>query len=75
MVVPRNARDLVEETFRSRGENYMQDPLLMTAFYRETIKRRRRNVSLSEAVVTVYKAPYTSSRKDAVKLFKARKIR
>ena len=73
VVVPRNARDLVEETFRSRGENYMQDPLLMTAFYRETIKRRRKNVSLSEAVVTVYKAPYTSSRKDAVKLFKARK--
>jgi hypothetical protein len=73
VVVPRNARDLVEETFRNRRDNYMQDPLEMTAFYRETIKRRRRNVSLSEAVVTIYKAPYSSSRKDAVKLFKARK--
>ena len=30
-------------------------------------------MSLSEAVVNIYKAPYTSSRRDAVKLFKARK--
>jgi hypothetical protein len=73
VVVPRDARNLVQETFRNRGENYMQDPLRMTAFYRETIKRRRRNVSLSEAVVTIFKTPYSSSRRDVVQLFKARK--
>ena len=73
VVVPRDARNLVQETFRNRGENYMQEPLQMTAFYRETIKKRRRNVSLSEAVVTIYKTPYSSSRRDAAQLFKARK--
>ena len=45
----------------------------MTAFYRETIKKRKRNVSLSEAVVNIYKTPYNSKRKDAMKLYKARK--
>jgi hypothetical protein len=45
----------------------------MTAFYRETIRRRKRNVSLSEAVVTVYKSPYSSPRPDGVELYKARK--
>jgi hypothetical protein len=45
----------------------------MTAFYRETIKKRRKNVSLSEAVVNIYKTPYSSLRKDAVELYKARK--
>jgi hypothetical protein len=45
----------------------------MTAFYRETIKKRRRNVSLSEAVVNIYKASYSSPRKDAVTIYKARK--
>ena len=45
----------------------------MTAFYRETIKKRRKNVSLSEAVVNIYKTPYTSGRRDAVQLYKARK--
>ncbi|MBT8205187.1 MAG: carboxypeptidase-like regulatory domain-containing protein, partial [Eudoraea sp.] len=71
--VPKDAFSLVKETLRRKGENYFDDPTLMTAFYRETIKRRRRNVSLSEAVVNIYKAPYTSSRQDAVKLYKARK--
>jgi hypothetical protein len=71
--VPKNALALVKETLRRRGENYYNDPALMTAFYRETIKKRRRNVSLSEAVVSIFKSPYTSSRNDAVKLYKARK--
>ncbi|MGJ8732568.1 MAG: carboxypeptidase-like regulatory domain-containing protein, partial [Cellulophaga sp.] len=46
---------------------------LMTAFYRESIKKRRKNISLSEAVVNIYKAPYSNSRKDAVELYKTRK--
>ena len=73
VVGPRDVRLLVRETFGNRGVHYMQDPLRMTAFYRETIKRRRRNVSLSEAVVTIFKAPYSSGRRDAVELYKARK--
>lgn len=71
--IPRNARELVEQTLAKKGENYFDDPTLMTAFYRETIKKRRKNVSLSEAVVNIYKAPYTSSRKDALQLYKVRK--
>ncbi|WP_299429578.1 carboxypeptidase-like regulatory domain-containing protein [uncultured Maribacter sp.] len=71
--IPKNAEALVRETLKSKGENYFDDPTLMTAFYRETIKKRRKNVSLSEAVVNIYKTPYTSKRNDAVKLYKARK--
>ena len=71
--IPKNALTLVKETLRKKGENYFEDPTLMTAFYRETIKKRRRNVSLSEAVVNIYKTPYTSSKRDAVQLYKARK--
>ena len=73
LVVPRNARALVQETFGKRGENYMQDPLEMTTFYRETIRKRRQNVSLSEAVITVYKTPYSSPKHDLAQLYKARK--
>lgn len=70
---PRDAMALVRETMAKRDENYFGDPTLMTAFYRETIKRRRRNVSLAEAVVNIYKTPYSSNRDDAVELYKARK--
>ncbi|MDT7829848.1 carboxypeptidase-like regulatory domain-containing protein [Pricia sp. S334] len=71
--VPKDAEALVRETLKRKGDNYFDDPTLMTAFYRETIKKRRRNVSLSEAVVNIYKTPYTSYKKDGVKLYKARK--
>ena len=71
--IPKNAENLVRETLKKRGQNYFNDPTLMTAFYRETIKKRKKNVSLSEAVVNIYKAPYTSSKRDAVQLYKARK--
>ncbi|MBO0331739.1 carboxypeptidase-like regulatory domain-containing protein [[Muricauda] lutisoli] len=70
---PKDALALVKETLKNRDENYFEDPTLMTAFYRETIKRRRRNVSLAEAVVNIYKTPYSSFRDDAVELYKARK--
>ncbi|MBT8237047.1 MAG: carboxypeptidase-like regulatory domain-containing protein [Croceitalea sp.] len=70
---PKDAKSLVMQVLSKKGENYLSDPTLMTAFYRETIKKRRRNVSLSEAVVTIHKAPYASSRQDAMELYKARK--
>ena len=73
LTVPKDAKALVREMLRKKGDNYLGDPALMTAFYRETIKRRKKNVSLSEAVVNIYKTPYTSERRDAVQLFKARK--
>ncbi|MBU2525076.1 MAG: carboxypeptidase-like regulatory domain-containing protein [Bacteroidetes bacterium] len=73
IVAPKNAETLVRETLRKKGENYFTDPTVMTAFYRETIKRRRTNVSLSEAVVNIYKSPYSSTRRDAMELYKSRK--
>lgn len=70
---PKDAEALVREVMAKKGEKYLGSPTVMTAFYRETIKKRRRNVSLSEAVVTIYKAPYDSPREDAMELYKARK--
>ncbi|KQC31630.1 hypothetical protein AAY42_06005 [Flagellimonas eckloniae] len=70
---PKDATTLVRQALARKGDNYFDDPTLMTAFYRETIKKRRKNVSLSEAVVNIYKTPYNSLRRDAVELYKARK--
>ncbi len=69
----KNPKDLVEETFKRKASNNLNQQANMTAFYRETIKKRRRNVSLAEAIVNVYKQPYNSNRKDNMKLYKARK--
>ena len=70
---PNDAEALVKETLNKKGDNYLNESTVMTAFYRETIKKRRKNVSLSEAVVNIYKTPYSSKKTDAMKLYKARK--
>jgi hypothetical protein len=69
----KNAKSLVNAVFNKKNENNLNRPVLMTAFYRETIRRRNRNVSLTEAVVDLYKQSYSSAEKDVVGLHKARK--
>ncbi len=71
--VPKDARALVKATLENREEKYLNNKTLMTAFYRETIKKRNRNASLAEAVVKIYKEPYSTSKSDAVELIKSRK--
>lgn len=68
-----NAEALVRRVFRDKEKNILDQTVLMTAFYRETIKKRSRNVSLTEAVVDLYKQPYSSSKKDVMAIHKARK--
>lgn len=68
-----DAKSLVKEVLRRRRDNYFTDHVTMTAFYRETIKKRRTYVSLSEAVIEINKQPYTNTKNDVVKLYKARK--
>lgn len=68
-----NARLLVNDMLSKKDDNYLSDQSLMTSFYRETIQKGWSNVSLSEAVVKIYKSPYTSNKKDLVSLYKARK--
>ena len=70
---PKDARKLVQTVLSKKDENYINQQTVMTAFYRETIKKRRRNASLSEAIVEIYREPYSSSKADKVKLLKARK--
>jgi hypothetical protein len=72
-VISKDAELLMKAVLEKKGENYFNSQTLMTAFYRETIKKNRSYVSLSEAVVEIGKQPYTSLKPDAAKLYKARK--
>ena len=70
---PKDAAALVRRVFENRSKNYLDEETYMTAFYRESIKRRNRNASLAEAVVALEKKPYMSTGKDQVAVYKARK--
>ena len=72
-IVPKDARSVVEAALSNVRKNYSEVPNMMTGFYRETIRQRREYVSISEAVVDIYKAPYQSNQDDQVKIYKGRK--
>lgn len=72
-VFPKDAELLIRAAMNKRAENYFNEHTSMTAFYRETIKKRRTYVSLSEAVVEIFKQPYMSARADFAQIYKARK--
>ena len=72
-VISTDAENLVLSVLENRYKNYPEEELLMTAFYRETIKKNRSYVSLSEAIVDILKQPYSSFRQDQAELYKSRK--
>lgn len=69
----KDAKSLVLEVLKRKGDNYSDKLITMTAFYRETIKKRRTYVSLSEAVVEINKQSYTNTKNDILRIHKARK--
>lgn len=72
-VSTKDPEKIVREAVSRIKDNYTDDPLIMTAFYRESISKGKRYASLSEAVVEIYKQPYTSKVDDYARLFKSRK--
>ena len=72
-VVPGDAREIVEMALRTIDKNYSAVPNMMTGFYRESIRQRRDYLSIAEAVVDIYKAPYLTNQDDQVKIFRGRK--
>ncbi len=74
IVKPLDPYDIVKKAIESIGRNYENEANLMTSFYRETIRKNRTYVSIGEAVVEIFKAPYGSdARFDNARIYKGRK--
>jgi hypothetical protein len=74
IVKPLDPVGIIEKTINNIDKNYETVPNLMTAFYRETIRKNRSYVSIGEAVVEIFKAPYRNDvRYDNARIYKGRK--
>jgi hypothetical protein len=74
IVKPLIPEDIMQQVIERFDENYPAMPNDMTGFYRETIRKNRSYISIGEAVVEVFKAPYQNDlRFDAVRIYKGRK--
>ncbi|MEN8125445.1 MAG: carboxypeptidase-like regulatory domain-containing protein [Bacteroidota bacterium] len=72
-LIAKDPQFLIDKVIENIKKNYFEEPVIMTAFYRESIKKRKKYASLSEAVVEIYKQPYKSMSYDYIKLNQARK--
>ncbi|MGQ9620052.1 MAG: carboxypeptidase-like regulatory domain-containing protein [Bacteroidales bacterium] len=74
IIKPMMPDDIINNLISSISRNYPTIPNLMTAFYRETIRKNRSYISIGEALVEIFKAPYQNElRFDATRIYKGRK--
>lgn len=68
--------EIVASALRKIPRNYADSSNVFQAFYRETIRKGRRYVSIGEGVFEVFKTPYKVRRigKDRVKISKGRRL-
>lgn len=73
-VRPGDADEIIDMVLKHIPDNYSTEEMMMKGFYRETIKKGWNYVSISEAVVDIYKSDYNNDfRYDQVKLIQGRK--
>lgn len=66
--------EIVKQVISRVSDNYAGIPNLMTSFYRETIRKNKNYVSIAEAVIEIFKAPYNNTfRNDMTRVYKGRK--
>lgn len=74
IVRPLDPEEIVRNAISRFNKNYVNEANLMTAFYRETIRKNKTYVSIGEAVVEIFKAPYVNDlRFDGARIYKGRK--
>lgn len=72
MIKPYDAESLFDEAFARVKQNYSDQNVSMTGFYREKITKGSKYLAMNEAVVDILKVPYTSYKDDRIGIFKGR---
>lgn len=75
VIQPIDAHTLIKEAIARIGDNYSPKANLLTGFYRETVKKGRNYINISEAIIDIYKTPYSeNTQKEKAQIFKGRKL-
>lgn len=76
VVYANNPRFIVEEALRKVPVNYSDKNNLLTGFYRETVRKGRRYINISEALIDIFKTPYNDRtlNRDRTEVLKGRRL-
>lgn len=72
-VMPSDPRAIVKSAYSKIKNNYSLLPNMMKGFYRESIRQKRDYISITEALIDIYKYAYDDARDDQVSITKGRK--
>ncbi len=72
-IFPSDPTIIINSVLNNIEQNYPTEDLVMTSFYRETIKKRNHYVALAEAVVEIRKPSSLSTRSEQARILKGRK--
>jgi len=68
-------QEILRKAYTYVSRNYGNTPAMLTGFYREAVIKKNDLQIYSEAIIGIYKSPYTSSLLgDQIKIFKSRKM-
>lgn len=73
VIISGDGKELIREALQRIPRNYPDTPHMMVAFYRESVKKGSRYISLVETVLDIYKASYSSYSNDQSKIYIGRK--
>jgi hypothetical protein len=73
VVKPLDPIYILTKALESIPANYDRKPALYMGFFRESTQQDNKNISLSEAIISVYKEPLNSIHSDQIKIIKGRK--
>lgn len=66
--------EIIRKIIENIPQNYGNEPMMMTSFYRETVRQDENYINVSEAVMEILKSPYLKiTREDKVRIIKGRK--
>lgn len=75
VVHPTDPLELVKKAIGKIAANNSPNKTMLTGFYRETVRKRRNYINISEAIINIYKTPYTDDvNSDRVQIYKGRKL-
>jgi hypothetical protein len=73
VVHPEDPLKLIHGILEQKRKNYSDQPALYKAFFREASKQNENYISLSEAIIDIYKTSYQTDENDLIKLMKGRR--
>ncbi|MFY0625944.1 MAG: carboxypeptidase-like regulatory domain-containing protein [Reichenbachiella sp.] len=73
-IVVRDVNSILNEALKKKNENYPLEYQVMTSFFRETVRKNRSYIDVSQGIISVNKSAYDTNSKDQMNIVKGSRV-